>query len=917
MEVLQFALLGLGAGALYSLASQGLIVIYRGSGVLNFAQGAIGMIGAYVMYELRVVRGLPFPVALIAGVAAAALIGALVHVLIMRRLQRAAPLARIVATLGVMVLLTSLAVRLYGVNARFLPSELPTDILQFFGVTISADRLWLFGLAAVISVALWAAYRFTPFGHATTAVAENQRAAAALGISGNRIAVANWAIGSGLAGLAAILITPIVTLQPMALTDLVLAALAAALVAGFRSFPIAFVAGTLMGVVQAVLQRFSDVPGLAQSLPFLVVIVLLVVGGRALPLRDFYLQRLPAVGSGRIRWFWLLAAVLAAVVVIAIVPPKWVDAFTLSFAMATILLSILVITGYAGQLSLAQFAIAGIGALFAGWVTFYWHWPFLAAMVVAILGTVAVGALFAVPALRTRGINLAIATLGLGTTIELMVFNNRDLVGGSGGMKIGEPTLFGLDINAVSEGRRYSYVALAVLVLLVLAVANVRRGRSGRRMLAVRSNERAAASLGISVVGAKLYAFSLGAGIAAAGGIMLAFRNQSIQFPTFDSFTSVTSVGYAFLGGIGYLAGPVVGAGLLAPGALGGTAMNQWLTAIAPWLQVIAGLSIIIVVVTNQDGIVKETVAQFRWLFSRIPGLRRLGRKRPAQAMTLPPETWEKVRPQTLELRGASVRYGGVVALDDVSFTVRPGSISALIGPNGAGKTTAIDAITGFAPLHSGQVLLDGHDLADASATKRARLGISRSFQSLELFEDATVLDNLRAASDPRDRISYLRDLVWPRQAILPGPVVAAIKEFGLEHLLQTHVQDLSYGQRRLLAIARAVASQPSVLLLDEPAAGLGDAETAELAHLVRRLTSRLGIAVLLIEHDMNFVMSISDHIVVLDFGRKISDGTPTEVRDDQRVIAAYLGGGEDQSAPPEAVQAPPALAVPLSGGAQ
>src|SRR5581483_2602361 len=198
-----------------------------------------------------------------------------------------------------------------------------------------------------------------------------------------------------------------------------------------------------------------------------------------------------------------------------------------------------------------------------------------------------------------------------------------------------------------------------------------------------------------------------------------------------------------------------------------------------------------------------------------------------------------------------------------------------LIGPNGAGKTTLIDAVTGFTPAAEGTVTLDGADIGRWSVARRARAGVSRSFQSLELFEDATVLDNLRAASDPRDALSYVRDLVWPVTPPLPAQVVTAIREFRLEHDLARHVQDLPYGQRRLLAIARAVAAQPSVLLLDEPAAGLGEAETRELGTLVKRLRDDWGMAILVVEHDMSFVMDVCDEIVVLDFGQQIASGAP------------------------------------------
>jgi sulfate-transporting ATPase len=191
-------------------------------------------------------------------------------------------------------------------------------------------------------------------------------------------------------------------------------------------------------------------------------------------------------------------------------------------------------------------------------------------------------------------------------------------------------------------------------------------------------------------------------------------------------------------------------------------------------------------------------------------------------------------------------------------------------------------------------LLLDGRDISKMSATKRSRLGLGRSFQSLELFEDSTVLDNLRAASDPRDMGSYARDLIWPVNAPLPDTVLATIREFELEDDLDRMVEDLPYGRRRLLAMARAVATESSVLLLDEPAAGLGDAETAELANLVGRLAKEWGIAVLVVEHDMNFVMSLCDELVVLDFGKQIASGDPTKVRNDPAVIAAYLGEEEE-----------------------
>jgi sulfate-transporting ATPase len=250
--------------------------------------------------------------------------------------------------------------------------------------------------------------------------------------------------------------------------------------------------------------------------------------------------------------------------------------------------------------------------------------------------------------------------------------------------------------------------------------------------------------------------------------------------------------------------------------------------------------------------------------------------------------------PGTLDVRDLTVRFGGVLALSDVSLSVEPGEVVGLIGPNGAGKTTLIDAVTGFARGYRGRVTLNGTVLDRWSARRRARAGLGRSFQSLELFEDVTVRENLQTASDPRDLLGYLVALVWPRRTHLGAAALAAARTFELGGDLDRCPCDLSFGKRRLVAIARAIAAEPSVLLLDEPAAGLDDHERAELGDLIRRLAREWGIAILLVEHDVSMVFSICDRVVVIDFGTKIAEGTPAEIRDDDRVVTAYLGAGDE-----------------------
>lgn len=908
-DILRFALLGLGLGALYALTAHGIVLVYRGSGVLNFAHGAIGMAGAYVQWELAVNHGVPYWPAVACGVLGSTVLGVLTHLLVIRPLRRASSLARLVGTLAVFIVLTAVAVKRYGDSVQLVPAKLPSGLVEIAGATVSEDRIWLLGIAVVVTAALHALYKRTLFGLGTTAVAENQGAAASLGWSADLIAAANWGLGSALAGLTGILIVPVIGLSVTGLTTLLLSALAAALVGRFSSFPVTLAGGLVIGVVQSELTRFgSDVTGLAASVPFLVIALMLVARGRALPLRGTFLERLPALGTGRVRRVPLALAVVTGLLLIGLSSPLWADAITNTLVLSLIILSIIVVTGYAGQVSLAAYALAGTGAFIAGHAAADWGWPFELALLAGVLGTVPIGLLFALPAVRTRGVNLAIITLGLGTTLETMVFQNTDLstTPGSDGIAVGKQSLFGIDISGVDHPQRYAAVVLVMFVAATLVVANVRRSRTGRRLIAVRANERAAAALGIDVRAAKLYAFGLSAAIAALAGVLTGFRSTSVVFADFASFESITALGLAVIGGVGFLVGPLFAA-TFAAGTVGARFGDLVLPGLSEWMPLIGGIILVLTLVGNQDGIGRElgkqaSAAERRLLSKRGPKHAGVAQGS-AEAATdgdepvapdlhhaAPSQAAHRTPGLPLHVRDLTVRYGGVVAVDGLSFDIEPGRVVGLIGPNGAGKTSAIDAVTGFTRAASGSVRLGDRDVTRVPVHRRAGAGLSRSFQSLELFEDMSILDNLYAACDRPGPWAYLKDLVRPGSRPLPAHVLVAIREFGLENALDRPVGDLSYGERRLLAIARAVATSPSVLLLDEPAAGLSDDESRELAHLVRRLAEDWGMGVLLVEHDVDMVMSVCDEVVVLDFGRRICVGTPEEVRGDPAVRAAYLG---------------------------
>jgi ABC-type branched-subunit amino acid transport system ATPase component/ABC-type branched-subunit amino acid transport system permease subunit len=506
------------------------------------------------------------------------------------------------------------------------------------------------------------------------------------------------------------------------------------------------------------------------------------------------------------------------------------------------------------------------------------------ALVLGVLTAMGFGLLFAVPALRTRGVELAVVTLALGAAVDAMLFNNSSVTGSANGTDIGSPSLFGLDLDATEHPVRYALLVLALFAVSAVAVANLRRGRSGRRLLAVRTNERAAAAMGISVFSAKLHAFAVGGALAGLGGVLIAFRASTVVYAGFSPLDSMVAVAEAVIGGIGFIAGSLVGA-MLAPGSIGAQVLSFDPEKVGQYLPLISGVLLLVNLVSAPNGVVHMVTSDARRL------ARAMLKRAPAPSAGLAVADGGQVRVPARHLRveDLRVRYGGVVAVDGVSLEIEPGTIVGLIGPNGAGKTSVIDAVSGFAPS-SGRVMVDDQDISGWSAPRRARCGLARSFQALELFEDMTVAENLQTASEPRDALAMATDLVRPGNRTLPPMAVAAIRAFQLDHLLTRRPPELSFGQRRLVAIARAVAMEPSILLLDEPAAGLDELESREFATLVRRLADEWGIGVLVVEHDMQFVMGICDRVLVIDFGRPIASGTPSEVRGDRAAIAAYLG---------------------------
>ena len=914
MDHVASLLLGLGSGGVFAALALALVITYRASGVVNFATGAMALYVAYTYAGLRrgellvPVPGLPKTVdlgqelgfwpAVAISMVVAALLGVLLYVLVFRPLRDAPQLARAVASLGVLVVLQgTLAIR-QGTNTVSVRPIFPVERWELGSVLILSDRFYLALTIVVLAVLLAAAYRYTRFGLLTRATAESQVGAYVSGVSPDRIALVNWMISAMVAG---ILIAPVNPLTPVTYTLFVVPALAAAVVGRFQHIVPIVAAGLAIGMLQSwalsLAGDYSWMPqtGAAELVPLIVILVALVVVGGGIPARGgLTRQRLGRAPRPRSLLVPTVAGAVVGGLALVLTDGTWRAAIIGTFIAAIIGLSLVVVTGYAGQVSLAQLALAGTAAFSLSTLTDDWGVPFPFAPLLAALVATVIGVVVGLPALRTRGLTLGIVTLALAYAIEAVWFRNGDIVPSSGA-HVTPPSMFGIDLG-IGAGQDFPRVAfglvcLATLVLVALGVAVLRRSTLGSAMLAVRANERSAAAAGVNVVRVKVLSFALASFIAGLGGSLLAYRRGVVSFDSFTAIGGLALLSTAYLAGITSVWGGI-NAGILASTGITFIALDRWVD-LGAWFQVISGVLLIVTLITNPEGVaaVGHELAD-RW--ARRRERRRAG---PADAAHPPVAAVARTdlapvdpRPAiatdgaaALRIDHLTVRYGGVVAVNDVSLRVDGGSIVGLIGPNGAGKTSVIDAATGFARA-TGSVDLGGRRVDALAPHARVRAGLARTFQSLELYDDLSVEENVSVAASGR------------RRAERGEAVARALDSVGLVALRDRPAGELSQGERQLVSIARACVADPAVLLLDEPAAGLDSDESAWLGERIGAIRGA-GTALLLVDHDVNLVLSVCDHVYVLDFGAVIAEGPPEAIRADRAVAEAYLGTMHDTEA--------------------
>jgi ABC-type branched-subunit amino acid transport system permease subunit len=631
---LLFLLLGLGSGAVYGILALGLVLKHRSAGVVDFGHGAVAMFGAYVFLDLRdrgtlqfpwiwlphqwtfSSTGLSAPIAMTVALAYSALFGLLLYQLVYRPLQRAAPLTRVCASVGVMLAIEAIAVLNFGTQGRTTVPILPTSTVHLAGITFPVDRLYFAAIVLVLAAVLALVYRFTPFGLATRAAAENDAGAALIGLSPQRIAAVNWVIASVLAAAAGILIAPISTLDPSSYTLFIVPALGVALVGRFSSFAVTAAAGLVLGMAQSEITKLLTVwtwlpqQGLTQGLPFLAILVALPLLTKRLAARG-ELAELRTASVGRpVRP--ALTAVLtfgAGLVLLAALQGSLRSAMINSIGTGVICLSLVVLTGYVGQVSLAQMSLAGMSAFLLSHLSASWGVPFPLSFLLAALGAVPVGIVVGLPALRIRGVHLAIITLAAGYTLDALVFNSSSFTGGLAGSPVPSPKLFGLDLG-IARGHDYPRLVFGVFALLVAVVvgwlvARVRLGALGRMFLAVRSNERAAAAAGINVSRAKVTAFAVSSFVAGVGGCLLAYQQGTVSPTQFAVFNSLSLLAVVYVAGVARITGAAMAGVMFAPAGLFVTLLDK-LFHIGQYQLLVAGIALALTAVQNPDGVASQ-----------------------------------------------------------------------------------------------------------------------------------------------------------------------------------------------------------------------------------------------------------------------------------------------------------------------
>lgn len=904
------ALLGLG----YGLLAVCLVLVYRTTRVVNFAQSATGALAAVVLGTLTKIAGVPYWIAFALACAAGFALGALTELTVIRRLAKAPRVVVTVATLGTAVVMADLAREVSYARPT------PPGLFEFTlgPLLLTREYTGIILAAPVLVVALTLFLTRTRFGLAIRASASNPEAAVMAGIPIAAMTATAW----GIAGVCATVLTVFSQVDtapdPGLFTQTgLLPALTAAAVARMSNFARALVAGVLLGIVEQVMQ-WSDLTTWVNTAMLMITFVALLFLHQARG-REDSAQSWGAVATvvplpEPLARLWTVRAIPVVLGVGTLIGVCWLAtastpaAITWStvIAIALIAASTALVVSLVGDLSLGQYACAGVGGIATYTAVSRTGDQFLAAGA-AVLAGAAVCVLLAYPALRVGGLVLTMLTIQFAAMLPDTVLLPS---WGSSGTPVGQPVIAGVSF---ADSRLYFWWSLGIGLVGLLLARNIWRGSFGRRAVAARDNIHAARSFGVNPLRTRLQVFACAGGLAGLAGMLIVQQGQAVP-SAFAADNGALIVLAPVLGGVAAYSGSILGTlwifaipMLSEPTASGQTpaALAAYAGAMALILASPGGAAQLLVPVRDALAMQLGRLHGVRLTWRQVRGDAGSITEEPAVAAPTagtPPSlrpTWTlpEVHPDRvlLEARSIAVSFGGVHAVRDVSLSVREGEIVGLIGPNGAGKTTTFDMLSGFVRPTAGSVHFEGEDVTRCPPERLVGRGLVRSFQNADLFPTMTVLDvvDLSLEQDLRSSVP-LSVLGLDHRAQRRRRVATELVDFfGLGNYATRRVSELSTGTRRIVELACLFAMRPRLLLLDEPSSGIAQRETEALGSYLKQMQREFAVTIVLIEHDIPLVMSLSDRVVAMTEGRVLMTGTPHEVRTDDRVIDAYLGVNE------------------------
>lgn len=935
----QIVLNGMTIGLGYAVIAAGLVLIYRASGIVNFAQAAMGAFGVAVFVLAFQNLNLPYALAMIVGVAGAVAVGVLTDLLVVRRLFEAPRVVLLIATVGVAQLIAFLMIEvLPAFEGGPIPVAFDAPWAELHigdSLTITPRQTSVVLLVAPVLIWLGWLLTRTRTGLHIRATSDSPENARLVGVSPKRVNTLVWAMAAGFAAYTQIALSPIVSrtaenLVGVSTIGLLLRALVISLAARMKSIPIVVASGLALGAVESVVSvNLNRNPGVFNAYLFIAVLILVLLrrrsgAGQRIERESSATRRTTAVPAHLSRIWWIrglpiagttLMLVAALAIPVLMSKPSQMMVWTELLIVAIAATSLSLLTGWAGQLSLGQFAFVGVGGfgmlaftrghplgiglpfvgeLFTVTIQLPWFLAMAAATALGVLFAILVG----LPALRVRGLFLAVTTLAFANMATNWMFGSTFWSGGRRvitGTNRDRPSVFGFDLTSPD---RYYYLCLVFLVGTVALVAHLRRTGSGRTMAAVRDNDQMTSAVGVSPTKAKLSAFAVSGGIAALAGCLYVYLLPTFSVTgensPFSTTASLQLVAIAIIGGLGTIEGPILGTiwviGL--PAALGASSGVQLLTT---------NMGLLLLLLFVPGGLAEITNGV------RDQLVRLALRRHPAPEVTEEPTRTLPVNERTVELPAPGtpwlsaddicVTFGGIQAVTNASIRVDANEIVGLIGTNGAGKSTMMNAISGFVP-HTGTITVLGHDVSHAAAHERHAIGLGRGFQDARLFPGLTVREIVRTALEARRGSLLVPSLLgvppspqWERHKRAEADEI--ISFLGLGRWADHYGGNLSTGTRRTVELACLIASDARVLLLDEPTGGLSQQETESFAPLIMQVQRDLGASMVVIEHDMPLIMRISDRVYCMEAGQVIAEGVPTDVRSDPAVISSYLGTDE------------------------